>query len=120
MRLERVHPSINRWTLRHWSAKNREKKDWADTIGWELKVQKLWKKIPAAEVTALTITYFMKENRRRDKDNYAPKFILDGLKEHAAIVDDNSKDLLVDWGFEKLNEKNPYTIIKFYGNRKSD
>ena len=37
----------------------------------------------------VTITYFFKDRRRRDPDNYSGKFILDGLVSAGILKDDN-------------------------------
>lgn len=47
----------------------------------------------AKEKARVEISHYHRVDRERDPDNYAPKFILDALKNAGLIVDDNSKVL---------------------------
>lgn len=60
----------------------------------------------------VTITYFFKDKRRRDPDNYSGKFILDALTQEGIIADDSFDviDLLVKKG--GVDKNNPRTEIE--------
>lgn len=79
-----VHPSLNEWAVKwHHYKRNSEKKRWTEMVGWICKGKK---KFDGA--VDITIRYIVPNKRRHDIDNYAPKFILDGLVEAGVIKDD--------------------------------
>ena len=45
----------------------------------------------------MRITFFFDLDRDRDKDNMAPKWIMDGLVKSGVIQDDNTKVVDLDW-----------------------
>jgi Holliday junction resolvase RusA-like endonuclease len=45
------------------------------------------------EKARVTITYFFGDRRRHDADNYAGKYLLDGLTKAGVIVDDDLKHI---------------------------
>ena len=45
---------------------------------------------PFAVPVVVTVTYFFKDKRRRDFDNFVPKFVLDGLVGTVLADDDQS------------------------------
>ena len=102
--------SLNEWQRAHWAERMRIQDRW-DTemivalavIGEGARLRKLLK---GARVR---ISYYFGTNRRRDKDNYTPKVIMDCLKGRV-IVDDSSDRIDLDW--EMLFSKNqPRTEI---------
>ncbi len=62
------------------------------------------------------ITYYFKDNRRRDPDNYSGKFILDGLVKAGIIEDDSFKHikLVLDGKCDKDNPRTEIEITKLY------
>lgn len=87
---------------------HREKKEWH----WRIKAalnQRPNKALPRAVVK---ITYFFKDNRRRDPDNYSGKFILDALVKEKIIADDSFDviDLILRKG--GCDKNNPRTEIE--------
>jgi Holliday junction resolvase RusA-like endonuclease len=100
------HPSLNKWSRWHWSKKNRIKKEWIKEIGW------LCKKYnePNLENALVEIVYYFDNKHSRDKDNYTPKFILDGLTKAGIIADDDDDNIFLNWKI-KYDEENPRTVI---------
>ncbi|MBP2652601.1 MAG: hypothetical protein H6Q73_170 [Firmicutes bacterium] len=90
-----VPPSLNRWARKHWRSQSEIKKRWE---------QEVWAAAVNARVKGLNllkakvhIVYEFKTNARRDKDNYTPKFIMDGLVKSGVIVDDNDSNIDLSW-----------------------
>ena len=104
---KRQHPSLNKWTKWHWAIKSKEKKSWEHEI-YHLCYE--YGK-PLLKNALIEITYYFKDARSRDKDNYTPKFILDGLVKANMIEDDNDSDIYVNWKIKK-DKENPRTEIK--------
>jgi Holliday junction resolvase RusA-like endonuclease len=100
------HPSLNAWTGWHWAKKNRVKKSWENEIMW------LCKKFgdPELENADVQIIYYFDNRHRRDKDNYTPKFILDGLTKAGIIADDNTDNIFLNWKI-KYDKEDPRTEI---------
>ncbi|MGL5511674.1 MAG: hypothetical protein ACRDBM_00340, partial [Sporomusa sp.] len=65
-----IPPSLNDWHGMHWAAKAKLKKHWEDI----LKV--LLRGYRCVEKPVVRITYYPDIDRNRDKDNYAPKWIM--------------------------------------------
>lgn len=86
-----VPPSLNRWTNLHWTVKCETKKDWEYLIRYTVN------KIAPFKKPIVRIIYYFNTNRRRDKDNYTPKFIMDGLVKAGVIKDDNINAVDLDW-----------------------
>lgn len=61
--------------------------------------------------SVVTITYYFKDKRRRDPDNYSGKMILDGLVRARILQDDsfNNIDLVLCGDYDK---DNPRTVIE--------
>ncbi len=107
-----IHPSINVWNGWGYHKYNREKCRWAEMVGW------ICKNLPPmkGEVT-VTVRYYFRTRRKRDIDNYTPKFIMDGLVQGGLIEDDNSnivKRLSVEMDYDIRNSRTdviirPYT-----------
>lgn len=101
------HPSLNVWTRWHWTKKNKVKKEWEKELGW------LCKKYnnPKLEEALIEITYYFDNKHQRDKDNYTPKFIMDGLTKGGIIADDNTDNVFLNWKI-KYDKELPRTVIK--------
>lgn len=65
------------------------------------------------EKARVEITYFFPDRRRRDPDNYAGKFVLDGLTRAGVIVDDDLKHISVTirGGYDKGTARTQILII---------
>ena len=86
-----VPPSLNSWHGMHWSAKAKVKRQWEELLITLLIGCK------RVERPMVRITYHFDLERDRDKDNMAPKWIMDGLVKSGVIKDDNSKVVDLDW-----------------------
>lgn len=105
-----IHPSINTWKNWHFFRYNKEKKRWSDMI------YLLTRKTPGIEgKAAITIDYYFKTKARHDIDNYAPKFLMDGLVNAGIIEDDHSEivtSLTVKMLYDKTNPRTEIVISK--------
>ena len=63
------------------------------------------------EKAIVNITYYFKDKRRRDPDNYSGKMLLDPLVREGIVIDDSFDvvTLVLDAGYDK---DNPRTEIK--------
>ena len=100
------HPSLNKWTRWHWAKKDKVKKEFIQEI--TLKCNKYQQ--PNLDNAKIEVLYYFKNKRRRDKDNYVPKFILDGLVNAEIIKDDNDNNIFLNWKL-LYDEDNPRTEI---------
>lgn len=82
-------PSLNVWSRQHWT----KRKEKLDNLTGNLRLLALAFKIPRYERPQVRVVYYFRTKRRRDPDNYAPKFILDALRYSGIIVEDNSEVL---------------------------
>lgn len=62
------------------------------------------------EHAKVTITYYFRTAHRHDADNYAGKFLLDGLTEAGIIVDDDLNHIQTTI-VGKVDRKDPRTVI---------
>lgn len=56
------------------------------------------------------VRYYFDNKHRRDKDNYTPKFIMDGLVKAGIIADDNDSNIFLNWKL-LYDKDNPRTEI---------
>lgn len=105
--LTRAHPSLNDWTNWHWAKKSKVKKSFEDEIGW------LAGKYGEPKLTNcdVKIIYTFKSKRRRDKDNYTPKFIMDGLVKSGILNDDNDNEIYLNWLIQQGPEEKTEIFI---------
>ena len=84
-----VPPSINRFAGRQNAWEYRAEKEWwTDAVELACRASKDRPREPWP-FAGVEITYFFPDRRRRDADNYAGKFLLDGLTKAGVIVDDD-------------------------------
>ena len=103
---QKQHPSLNKWTHWHWAKKKRVKDEFKQEI--ILKCNKYQQ--PKIEKANVEVLYYFDNKHRRDRDNYVPKFILDGLVEAGVIQDDNDNDIFINWKL-LYDKSNPRTEI---------
>src|SRR3990170_1013866 len=88
-----IPASLNKWSRWHWSKKKKEGDKWKEYIGWKAKEKYRGKPFKKAKVF---VTYYFKDKRTRDKDNYTPKFLCDSLK-GIILEDDSIYHIDLDW-----------------------
>ncbi|MDF2571537.1 MAG: hypothetical protein K0R55_3141 [Sporomusa sp.] len=84
-------PSLNDWQGMHWAAKAKAKKQWENLL------KSLLRGCRRFEKPVIRIIYCYDIDRDRDKDNMAPKWIMDGLVKSGVIQDDSVKVVDLDW-----------------------
>jgi len=82
-------PSLNEWSRQHWRVRHRAVEEMTDT----LRLLAIEAGSPKFERAEVQLVYYFKHQRRRDPDNYVPKFVLDGLRKAGIIADDNAEVL---------------------------
>ncbi|MDR3599389.1 MAG: hypothetical protein P4L49_02720 [Desulfosporosinus sp.] len=100
-------PSLNVWSRKHWRVRHALVEEMTNN----LRLLAMAYKIPRIEKAEVRLVYFFRDNRRRDPDNYAPKFLLDGLRKSGIIAEDNFKVLRLPQPEFKVDGKNPRTEV---------
>lgn len=100
-------PSLNVWTRKHWRIRHQEVKEMARN----LKLLALSFNIPCFEKAEVKLTYYFRDKRRRDPDNYVGKFILDGLRKAGIIAEDNAEVLKLPQPEFKIDPQAPRTEV---------
>lgn len=108
--LKGVPPSLNAFAGRQnpWEYR-KAKAEWTDAVAWA--VLAAGKPPVPYHKARITITYFFPTNARHDADNYAGKFLLDGLTKAGVIVDDDLKHITTTI-IGKVDKNNPRTEIE--------
>ena len=105
-----VPPSLNRFAGRENSNEYRhEKKVWTDAVCWYAKASKDRPSKPYRQAH-VEIMYYFPTRTRHDPDNYAGKFILDGLTRAGVIADDSFQCITLSLGGGH-DKDNPRTVI---------
>lgn len=110
IRLRGVPPSLNRFAGRENSWEYRSaKRTWTDAVVWMVNAGRLKPAKPyrRAEVEIL---YYFPTAARHDPDNYAGKFLLDGLTKAGVIEDDSFTHITLAVA-GAVDRKEPRTII---------
>jgi len=93
----------------HWASARKIKQQWEHNIYYLSHCQRIDNK----EILPLTkakvrIKFYFPDKRIRDKDNYTPKFILDGLVKAKVLIDDNA-DVIgqpeIIFGYDKTDPR---------------
>ena len=100
-------PSLNEWSRKFWTARHEMVLEMTNN----LRLLALAKKIPRVEKAQVQLVYYFRDNRRRDPDNYAPKFLLDGLRKSGIIAEDNSRVLRLPQPEFRLDRARPRTEV---------
>ncbi|MDT8901149.1 hypothetical protein [Anaeroselena agilis] len=108
-----IPPSINRWSRLHWTKQRIIKNEWRIIVWVSAYMAKATKL--RLERARVRITYYFATHRRRDKDNYAPKMLMDGLVKAGVLVDDNQDRLDLDWGFAQGSPERTEIVIEEIG-----
>ena len=91
---------------------NALKQKWKEFVKFWVKINKMDNR--QLDDFDLIVTVFFNTKRRHDVDNQIPKFILDGLTETGAIVDDDEKhlhSLTLKTGYDKENPRTEFEFI---------
>lgn len=105
-----VPPSLNRFAGRENSNEYRhEKKVWTDAVSWYARASKDRPSKPYRQAH-VEIMYYFPTRVRHDPDNYAGKFILDGLTRAGVIVDDDLDHIHLHIA-GRVDRLNPRTVI---------
>lgn len=111
--LKGIPPSLNRFAGRKNVWEYRQyKEQWTRAVWLTCAACKDRPEQPYAKA-AVEITYFFPDRRRHDADNYAGKFLLDGLTKAGVIVDDDLSHISVTvvGDYDKQNPRTQVTII---------
>lgn len=104
-----VPPSLNKFAGRENSWEYRRlKADWTNIVRCLASQQRQGKPAFRAKVI---ITYYFPTSARHDPDNYAGKFILDGLTKAGIIVDDSFKHIKLELSGD-VDRENPRTVVE--------
>jgi len=106
-----LHPSLNEWINWHYRKIGRVKDDFDGEITLAMLTEYSCVRIkPLMKKARVRIKYYFRDKRKRDKDNYPPKFIMDGLK--GRVIKDDSSDVInLDWEL-LYDKKHPRTEIE--------
>lgn len=103
-----VPPSINRFAGRTNAWEYRAaKKHWTEAVAWAARAQRPHEPYQRARVEIL---YYFPDRRRHDADNYAGKFLLDGLTHAGIIVDDDFSHIQLGVA-GAVDAREPRTVI---------
>lgn len=100
-------PSLNEWSRRHWTVRAEA----VETLTDELAKLRMAFRIPKVELPRVQLVYYFATRRHRDPDNYAGKFLLDGLRHAGIIADDNAEVLQLPQPEFKVDWERPRTEI---------
>ena len=79
-----VPPSLNAWSRWHWG----KRKAYLDRLAASVAALACAARVPRFERAVVEVTYYFPDRRRRDKDNYSGKFLLDALCRAGVLADD--------------------------------
>jgi len=111
--LKPIYPSINEWMVMLRPQMNAVKQNWKDFICWV--VSKYGFENEQLKSVKITIRIYQPTRREFDLDNYAPKFVFDGLVESGMLIDDNVnviKKLTLEGGYDKDNPRTEIEITE--------
>jgi len=108
--LKGVPPSLNKFAGReNVNAYRKEKEQWTNAVIWAVKASKD-RPVRPYGLADVTILYYFPTRTRHDPDNYAGKFLLDGLTKAGVIVDDSFDHIRLHLGGD-YDKRNPRTVI---------
>lgn len=108
--LRGVPPSLNRFAgrLNSWDYRN-EKTMWTQAVEYAVRTSRSRPAHPF-ERAEVEIMYYFPTAARHDPDNYAGKFLLDGLTKSGVIADDSFAHITLSVG-GAVDRKEPRTVI---------
>jgi len=112
--INEIPPSNNKYmgNSHNFNEYRREKERWHWLIKSALSKEK--KPIKPLEKAIVNITYYFKDKRRRDPDNYSGKMLLDPLVREDILIDDsfNNVTLVLAAGYDKNEPRTEILIVK--------
>lgn len=112
--LKGIPPSLNETAGRKnvWEYR-KAKSEWTQIVEWACKASKDRPEKPYKKAV-VEITYYFPTLARHDADNYAGKFLLDGLTKAGVIVDDDLKHIttVIKGDYDKNNPRTEITITE--------
>lgn len=109
--LKGIPPSLNATAGRQNVWEYRRNKDiWTQAVWMSCRACKDLPREPFGRAE-VTITYYFPDRRRRDADNYAGKYLLDGLTKAGVIVDDDLQHISTRI-IGSYDKNNPRTEIR--------
>ena len=106
-----VPVSLNVWSRMHWRKRRQLQKTWDWWISVALQTcGPIPYELPLSRAQ-IRIHYLFRQARRRDKDNYVPKMVLDALRHNGVIEDDSTEHLDLDWTLA-VNRFGQRTVIE--------
>ena len=107
-------PSLNKFAGRQnsWEYRN-AKAEWTQLVWVMCRASKERPPQPF-DFASVEIKYYFKTHNRHDADNYAGKFLLDGLTKAGVIKDDDMSHikLSISGGYDKLNPRTVITVTE--------
>ena len=117
LRLPYLPPSLNVWSRQHWSKRQKEVANLTESLTFLLYSVDSWraKNTPCFTRAVVQVTYYFRNNRRRDPDNYGGKQILDSLRYAGILADDDAKSISLPQPEFRVDAKAPRTEITILG-----
>ena len=115
--LKGIPPSLNTTAGRAnvWQYR-KDKATWTEAVYYACKSNKNRPARPF-ERAEVTITYYFADRRRHDADNYAGKYLLDGLTKAKVIVDDDLRHIAtrIVGEYDKANPRTEIVVEEVNG-----
>ena len=105
-----IPPSVNKWRNMHHYQEANEKKYWEQVVWAEVHRQKIKPSQPLSKAT-VRYRYYFSSKRRHDPDNYAGKWIMDGLVKAGVLEDDSFDHVKLEIEQGGVDRKNPRVEI---------
>ena len=117
LRLPYLPPSLNVWSRQHWSKRHKVVASLTRDLIFLLHSVDSWRErtIPCFSRATVQITYYFRDHRRRDPDNYGGKQILDSLRYAGILADDDAKSISLPQPEFRVDAKAPRTEIVLDG-----
>lgn|SRR3990167_9045299 len=103
-------PSMNKIRNQHFWWARKHKGEFTDAI-FELAVTQ---GLRAYDKAFVQMRLFFPDRRRRDMDNYTPKYLLDGLVRAKVVPDDTPQYVFVLPTLLGYDKENPRTVLRLY------
>jgi len=102
----RLPMSLNDWTRRHWSVRDRETKAWREWVQCTCH----WLGAPLDGAVRVTLSFRQTRRHRMDLDGYAPKMALDALQGVAYTNDRQVRELVMRLEDERGEPRTTITV----------